>query len=259
MNNFEAQYSELISKVCRKGQRIGSRNSRVRKITGAQIRADLTEGLPVVTGKKIYPESSFKEVQWLLEGRTNTKWLNERGVKIWDQWADENGDLGPVYGKQLIDFNGVNQIKNLIQDIKSDRLSRRNLYLMWNPAEIKDMKLPPCHYAFQLVGYKNRLDLVVSMRSLDLFIGLPYDMLMYSIILSSICKEIGLRVGEVVINAADCHIYEDHVSSASIYANRKKGRLPVLKNVSTFTDFSYEEIKIEGYEPQERLKVKVWK
>jgi thymidylate synthase len=259
MNNFEKQYSELINYVCEKGQHISSRNSKVRKVTGAQLRADLSEGLPIVTGKKIFPKSSFIETQWLLEGRTNVKWLNERGVKIWDQWADKNGDLGPVYGKQLLDFNGVNQIKNLIKQIKQDRFSRRNLYMMWNPKDVDNMQLPPCHYSFQLVGYKDKLDIVVSMRSLDLFIGLPYDMLMYSIILSAICKEVNLKPGEVIINAADCHIYESHVSSASIYANRLKDKLPVLKEVSTFTNFDYNKIKIENYNPQSRLEVKVYK
>lgn len=258
-NLFEENYSKLISHVCRKGKRESSRNSKVRKITGAQIRADLSQGLPVVTGKKIYPKSSFIETQWLLEGKTNIKYLNDNGVHIWDQWADANGDLGPIYGKQLIDFNGVNQIKNLINNIKKNKLSRRNLYLMWNPLDIDKMNLPPCHYSFQIVGYSNKLDIVVSMRSLDLFIGLPYDMLMYSIILLSICKELNLEAGEVIINAADCHIYEDHVSKASVYANRKKRELPTIKKMTKFTDFNYKDIEITEYNPDTRLKVEVYK
>jgi len=259
MNNFEKEYSKLIKKVCRSGERLNSRNSKVRKITGAQIRADLSEGLPIVTGKKIFPKSCFIETQWLLEGRTNVKWLNERGVKIWDKWANKNGDLGPVYGKQLVNFNGVNQINNLIKDIKQDKLSRRNLYLMWNPSDTKKMGLPPCHYSFQLIGYNERLDIVVTMRSLDLFIGLPYDILMYSIILLSICNELKITPGEVVINAADCHLYESHVSKASIYANRTKKQLPTVKKMTTFSLFNYEEIEVENYSPNSRLEVEVYK
>ena len=259
MNNYEKDYSALLIDVLENGEKTESRNSIVFKKTACQLRVDLSEGLPVVTGKKIFPRSSFVEIEWLLSGDTNTKFLNDNGVKIWDQWSNKNGDLGPVYGKQLVDFNGVNQLKELMNQLKTDPMSRRHLVSMWNPSELSEMALPPCHYSFQIVSYSSKLDLVVSMRSLDLFIGLPYDMLMYSVILSAICKELNKIPGEVIINAADCHVYEEHIESAMVYAERKKYELPKLLKVPIFSKFNFKEVEISDYKTNPRLKVNVLK
>lgn len=257
MNRFEEDYSTLIKSVCRHGERIQGRNGKVRQITGTQIRAHLAEGFPIVTGKKVFPKSMFIETDWMLKGDTNIKFLNDNGVHIWDKWADGNGDLGYVYGKQLVDFNGINQLKKLVEGLKASYNSRRHLVTMWNPLELDDMALPPCHYSFQIITYPAKMDLVVSMRSLDLFVGLPYDIVMYSAILSSLCKELNKKPGEVIINAAACHIYEEHISSASIYANRAKHKLPILLECSSFSNFSWEKLELSDYKFEGRLKVNV--
>lgn len=257
MNKFEKEYSELLHKVCRHGEKLNSRNGKTRQLTNLTISADLSKGLPIVTGKKIFPKSCFIETEWMLRGLTNVNWLNEKGVKIWNEWADDNGDLGPVYGKQLRNFNGIDQLKELVNSLKKDYYSRRHIVSYWNPSDLKNMKLPPCHYAFQLVTYKDKIDCVVSMRSLDMFIGLPYDILMYSIILTSLSKEVNKQPGVVYINAAAAHVYEDHVREASIYAGRKKMELVQLLDCPKFSDFDYNKIKISEYFSDSRLKVNV--
>lgn len=259
MNSFEKQYSDVLSHCLKKGEKVIGRNGKTRQISGAQIKANLNEGFPIVTGKQIFPKSCFIETEWLLKGLTNVKWLNERGVKIWDQWADENGELGPVYGHQLLNFNGVNQINNIIQEAKKNKYSRRLVCSMWNPVDLNKMNLPPCHYAFQFVVFANKVDIVVSMRSLDLFIGLPYDIVMYSTILVSFAKELNIDANEVIINAANAHVYEEHVSMAAIYCGRNKYKLPKLISCSTISNFSYLDMNIEDYNFQPRLKVNVIK
>ena len=145
MNNYEKQYSFIINYCLKHGKEVISRNGKIKQITAAQIRANLNEGFPIVTGKKIFPKSCFIETEWMLNGLTNIQWLNSRGVKIWDQWADKNGDLGPVYGHQLLSFNGINQIEYIINEVKINKHSRRLLCSMWNPSDLHKMALPPCH------------------------------------------------------------------------------------------------------------------
>lgn len=259
MNNFEKQYCEILSYCLKKGEKIKGRNGKTRQISGAQIRANLFNGFPIVTGKQIFPQSCFIETEWMLKGITNVKWLNERGVKIWDQWANEDGELGPVYGHQLLNFNSINQINTLIKEFESNKYSRRLLCSMWNPGDLDKMNLPPCHYAFQFVLYNDKVDIVVSMRSLDLFVGLPYDMVMYATILASFAKEFNLLPNEVIINASNAHVYEEHVAAAAIYCGRTKYKLPRLISCSTLRNFSYLEMSIEDYNFQPRLKVNVIK
>jgi thymidylate synthase len=243
----------------KKGIKVIGRNGITRQITGAQIKANLNEGFPVVTGKQIFPKSCFVETEWLLSGQCNIKFLNNYNVHIWDKWADENGDLGPVYGYQLINFNGINQIENIIKEFKLNKYSRRLLFNMWNPFDLNKMNLPPCHYAFQFIVTNNYVDVVVSMRSLDLFIGLPYDMVMYATILHSFANEFNLIANEVVINAANAHVYEEHISKAAIYCGRKKHKLPKLIKCSKFQNFKYNEMQISDYNYEPRLIVNVIK
>jgi thymidylate synthase len=259
MNNFEKQYCDVLSFCLKKGDKVIGRNGKTRQITGVQIRANMQDGFPIVTGKQIFPKSCFIETEWIIKGITNVKWLNDRGVKIWDQWADANGDLGPVYGHQLLNFNGINQLTNIIEEAKKNKHSRRLLCSMWNPCDLHKMTLPPCHYSFQFVVSNNKVDIVVSMRSLDLFIGLPYDMVMYSTILVAFCKELNLQANEVVINAANAHVYEEHTSSAAIYCGRKKHKLPNLLNSPILSNFSYLDVQISEYNYESRLKVNVIK
>lgn len=259
MNKFESNYSYIMSNCLKCGDKIVGRNGRIRQITNVTISANLKEGLPVVTGKKIFPKSSFIETEWLLKGLTNTKWLNERGVNIWNMWANEQGELGPVYGKQLIDFNGVNQLELLKKEFINNKHSRRLLCSMWNPLDLNEMALPPCHYSFQFLVYKTEVDIIVTMRSLDLFIGLPYDIIMYSIILLAFCNEHNLTARSVYINAASAHVYEEHVSSAAIYNGRKKFKLPTVKLNTTLSNFDSSNIELIGYNYHDRLKVNVIK
>lgn len=259
MNNYESNYSSVIMQCLKNKNIVIGRNGKIRQIVGTQIRANLQEGFPIVTGKQIFPKTSFIETEWVLKGITNTKWLNDRGVKIWDQWADNNGNLGPVYGHQLINFNGVNQIENLIKEVKKNKHSRRLLCSMWNPVDLEKMKLPPCHYSFQFVISNDKVSIIVSMRSLDLFIGLPYDMAMYATILSCFANELNLIAEEVVINAANAHVYEEHISSAAIYCSRNKQKLPKLVNCSNFTNYNYKEMLLSEYKHDSRLKVNVIK
>jgi thymidylate synthase len=258
MNKFENDYSNLIKLCCKKGSKIVGRNGRIRQMTGAQIRANLQDGFPIVTGKRIFPKSIFIELEWMLKGLTNTRWLNDRGVKIWDEWADNNGDLGPVYGHQILSFNGVNQIEYLKKEMGKLN-SRRLLVSMWNPNDLSKMQLPPCHYSFQFVIDKEFVDIVVSMRSLDLFIGLPYDMGMYATMLSAFANEFNLIAREVVINAANAHIYEEHIGAAAVYANREKLSLPTLKSVSIFSKFDHLQVQLDNYNFKERIIVTVKK
>lgn len=259
MNNFENHYSEILSYCLKKGDKVIGRNGKIRQISGAQIRANLKDGFPIVTGKQIFPKSCFIETEWMLKGYTNVKWLNDRGVKIWDQWADENGELGPIYGHQLLNFNGVNQIEQIIKEAKINKHSRRLLCTMWNPNDLNKMQLPPCHFAFQFIITNTKVDIVVFMRSLDLFIGLPYDIVMYATILSCFAYELNLEANNVILSAANAHVYEEHVSSAAIYCNREKYKLPKLISCSNFSNFSYLQMEIENYNFQPRLKVKVIK
>lgn len=259
MNIYEKKYCKILSKCLSKGIKVQGRNGLTLQLTGQQIQANLSNGFPVVTGKKVFFKSALIETEWMLKGLTNTKWLNERGVKIWDQWSDENGDLGPVYGHQLLNFNGINQLQRIIQEAKINPASRRLLCSMWNPADIDKMKLPPCHYSFQFVVSGKRADIIVSMRSLDLFVGLPYDMIMYASILESFSQELNLKSGSVIINAGSAHIYEEHIEAVKLYISSQKHKLPRLKNKSLISKFSAEDFVINNYTCQERIKVNVIK
>lgn len=259
MNKYEKSYSTVMKNCLKNGAKIIGRNGLIRQISGVQIKTNLKDGFPIVTGKKIYFKSCFIETEWLLSGQTNINFLNNNGTHIWDKWANKNGELGPIYGHQLVNFNGVNQFNSIIKEFKKNKYSRRLLFNMWNPCDLPKMNLPPCHYAFQFVIANDIVDVIVSMRSLDLFIGLPYDMVMYASILCSFANEFNLKANEVIINAANAHIYEEHVSFATTYCNRKKLTLPTLISCSNFTKFKFNEMQVENYKHHSRLIVNVIK
>jgi len=259
MSKFEKQYKQVLSEVLKAKNIVNGRNGKVRQITGVQIRADLREGFPLVTSKKIFPKSIAVELEWLLRGETNVKFLNDQGVHIWDQWADNSGDLGPVYGKQIRAFNGeYDQLKSLLRRLKAEPFSRRHLVSMWNPSETDSMALPPCHYSFQFVRDTKGLDLVVSMRSLDLFIGLPYDIAMYALLLKTVAKELEVVAREVVINAANAHVYEVHAGAAATYKGRDVKALPRVE-VPKISAYRWNRVEVYDYEPLPRIKVPVVK
>lgn len=259
MNTYEKKYCQILNRCLSKGTKVNGRNGLTLQITGTQICANLSKGFPAVTGKKVFWKSSLIETEWVLKGITNTKWLNNRGVKIWDQWSDENGDLGPVYGHQLINFNGVNQLAKIIQEAKANPNSRRLLCSMWNPLDLDKMKLPPCHYSFQFVITNKKVDIIVSMRSLDLFIGLPYDMMMYAAILESFANELNLKSRNVIINAGSAHIYEEHIEAVKVYITNKKHNLPKLLERSTISNFQADNFVLANYVSEPRITVNVIK
>ena len=259
MNKYEEKYVELLQQCLNRGQLVNGRNGQTLQLSGAQIRVNMSDGFPIVTGKKIYPKTCFIETEWMLSGNTSTKWLNAHGVKIWDQWAYSDGSLGPVYGHQLRDFNGIDQIAELVEQSLINPNSRRLMCSMWNPKDLDKMALPPCHYAFQFIVNDKTADIVVSMRSLDLFIGLPYDVAMYATILSAYCSDFGLTPNEVIITAGSAHIYTDHIDATILYCSRPKHDLPTLLNTSQISKFDHQEMVISDYYSGERIIVEVKK
>lgn len=246
MLKFETDYLQLISDCLGSGEFLPARNGNIFMLSGRQITIDLADGFPLLSGKKISPKHFLHELKWMLNGDTNIKYLNDNGSKIWDKWADKNGDLGPVYGKQFRNFRGVDQVANLIRGLKNEPFSRRHIISLWNPVELEWMALPPCFYSFQVIVKKGTVDLVVSQRSADVFIGLPYDVCFYSVFLNLIVNTINQekcrhcngngriemlehcpecygepkRPGRVIVNIGNAHVYAGHVAACTEYISR---------------------------------------
>ncbi len=198
-----------------------------------EMRFDLTKGFPVVTTKKIHLRSVIHELLWFLQGNTNIKYLNENGVKIWDAWADANGDLGPVYGKQWRSWQGadgrtVDQINDVIARIKKDPSSRRLIVSAWNVGELDKMALPPCHLLFQFYVVDNKLSCKLTQRSADAFLGVPFNISSYALLTHMIAQQCGLQVGEFIWSGGDCHIYNNHIEQVELQLSRKPFPLPQL-------------------------------
>lgn len=256
MNTFEKEYQQTLKSVLRTRRQVKGRNGIIRQATGVTIKADLGKGFPIITGRKAFFKNIKHEAAWMLSGDTNVKYLNDNGVSIWNQWADDNGDLGPVYGHQFRNFNGIDQIDNLINSLKNHRYSRRHLVNLWNVTQLSEMALPPCHFAFEVVAYPDRFDLVVFMRSLDLFIGLPYDMGVYALYLTAIANEFNVKPGSVVIMAGNAHVYETHVNLASTYVMADIFDSPKLKTSNfTLSNFDVSNIELVGYKSNKAVKV----
>jgi thymidylate synthase len=257
-NDYEFSYKKLLKEVL-KSPIVSNRNQDTYVSFAKQITADLSKGFPMLTSKKMFIKNTIHELKWMLNGDTNTKYLKSNKVSIWDAWANKNGDLGPVYGKQMRNFAGIDQIKWVLKELKNKVRSRRAMVTMWNPAELKDMKLPPCHYAFNFVLINGTLNLSVSMRSLDLFVGLPYDISFYALMLHLFCNELNLQPGVLTINAADCHIYTDHKKAVLQYLEKNIYNLPqiVLPANATVLGFDTENVLLNNYEAEDFIKAKV--
>lgn len=223
---FELDYVNLLERCIKTGQVLHSRNGATLNLSGPQLRADLRHGFPLLSGKKIFPKHFLHELKWMLNGDTNIKYLNDNGSKIWDKWADEDGNLGPTYGKQFRNFNGIDQVVALFYELANNPFSRRHIISLWNPMELEEMALPPCFYSFQAIVKRGTVDLIVSQRSADLFIGLPYDICFYSVLLNLIVNSINNQrdekysPGEVVVNIGSAHIYEGHLGASTEYITR---------------------------------------
>ncbi|MCD7033458.1 thymidylate synthase [Metabacillus sp. GX 13764] len=232
---------------------------------GYQMRFDLSEGFPLVTTKKLHLKSIIHELLWFIAGDTNVKYLQDNGVRIWNEWADENGELGPVYGHQWRSWEGANgktvdQLKEVIEKIKTSPDSRRLLVTAWNPADAEDMALPPCHCLFQFYVSDGKLSCQLYQRSADVFLGVPFNIASYALLTLMAAQVSGLQPGEFIHSFGDVHIYKNHVEQVKLQLEREPKKLPVMKlnhNVTSLFDFTYEDFTLEDYDPHPHIAGKV--
>lgn len=252
------QYLNLLNRILTEGTQKGDRTGTgTLSIFGHQMRFDLRDGFPLLTTKKLHLKSIIYELLWFLRGDTNVRYLQEHGVRIWNEWADENGELGPVYGHQWRswpDYKGgtIDQIKNVVDMIKHNPDSRRMLVTAWNPAEVEDMALPPCHCLFQFYVADGRLSLQLYQRSADSFLGVPFNIASYSLLLQMIAQVTGLEAGEFIHTTGDTHLYLNHLEQAKLQLTREPRPLPKMKinpDVKDIFDFKYEDFELIGYNP----------
>lgn len=252
------QYLNLLNRILTEGTQKGDRTGTgTLSIFGHQMRFDLRDGFPLLTTKKLHLKSIIYELLWFLCGDTNVRYLQEHGVRIWNEWADENGELGPVYGHQWRswpDYKGgtIDQIKNVVDMIKHNPDSRRMLVTAWNPAEVEDMALPPCHCLFQFYVADGRLSLQLYQRSADSFLGVPFNIASYALLLQMIAQVTGLEAGEFIHTTGDTHLYLNHLEQAKLQLTREPRPLPKMKinpDVKDIFDFKYEDFELIGYDP----------
>ena len=236
-----------------------------RGVFGHQMRFDLSEGFPMVTTKKLHKKSIVHERIWFLAGDTNIAYLKENGVRIWDEWADENGDLGPVYGKQWRRWEGpegkvIDQVKNVVEAIKTNPYSRRHIVSAWNPADVDEMALPPCHCLFQFHVAEGQLSCQLYQRSADIFLGVPFNIASYALLVHMMAQVCDLEVGDFVHTFGDAHIYANHFEQVELQLSRDPMPLPRLKlnkDVKAIDGFTYEDVKIFGYKAHPHIAGKV--
>jgi thymidylate synthase len=249
-------YLDLMQRILDEGVEQADRTGvGTRSVFGHQMRFDLSKGFPLVTTKKLHLRSIIIELLWFLRGDTNTAWLKANKVSIWDEWADENGDLGPVYGKQWRDWRGegevsVDQIALLINQINSNPASRRQIVSAWNPAEIDQMALAPCHCLFQTYVAGGKLSLQLYQRSCDVFLGVPFNIASYALLTHMLADQCGLGVGDFIWTGGDCHLYANHLEQARLQLTREPKPLPNLtikRRASSIDSYVYEDFTIEGY------------
>ena len=234
MINIEDKYRELMAEVLDRGAAKEDRTGTgTRSVFGRTIKHDMSMGFPILTGKKISFNAARTELLWILNGRTDLKYLEDNGVKYWRPDYERSGrtdeTLGPVYGKQWRDFQGVDQLRDLVHAIRTNPDSRRMMVSAWNPVDMPDMVLPPCHYAFQVYVNNGVIDLMWQQRSADIFLGLPYDIAMYGLLLEMLAKGSDLKPGQLIGQLGDCHLYNNHLDQAREYLNRPNRALPKLE------------------------------
>lgn len=260
------QYLDLLDYVLKNGIDKGDRTGTgTKSIFGYQMRFNLEEGFPLLTTKKLHTRSIIHELLWFLKGDTNIKYLHDNKVTIWDEWADEQGNLGPIYGHQWRhwqDYNGgfIDQISQVIDQIKTNPNSRRLIVSAWNVAQIDDMALPPCHTMFQFYVANNKLSLQLYQRSADIFLGVPFNIASYAILLCMVAQVTGLQRGVFVHTLGDAHLYSNHLEQAKLQLQREPYPLPQLvlnPKVKNIFDFTFEDIKIENYQSHPHIKAAV--
>jgi thymidylate synthase len=252
------QYHDLLRLVLDQGfDRDDRTGTGTLSIFGHQMRFDLSDGFPVLTTKKLHLRSIIHELLWFLKGDTNIAYLKANGVSIWDEWADENGDLGPVYGAQWRSWPApgggtIDQIANVVRQIETNPSSRRHIVSAWNPAEVDEMALPPCHCLFQFYVADGKLSCQLYQRSADIFLGVPFNIASYALLTMMVAQVTGLKPGDFVHTLGDAHIYKNHFDQAHLQLSREFRPLPVMHINPEITDlfaFTYDDFKLEGYDP----------
>jgi thymidylate synthase len=260
------QYHDLLQHLLDKGVKKEDRTGTgTYSVFGHQMRFNLAEGFPLMTTKKLHTRSIFHELLWFLKGDTNIAYLKENGVSIWDEWADENGNLGPVYGYQWRswpnpDGTSTDQIVNLVNGLKNNPNSRRHIVSAWNPSFIEEMALPPCHCLFQFYVAEGKLSCQLYQRSCDTFLGVPFNIASYALLVHMIAQVCDLEVGDFVWTGGDVHLYSNHVEQAKLQLTREHRALPTLKlnpNVKDLFAFTIDDISIENYDPHPHIKAAV--
>lgn len=257
------QYLDFMRHVrdngIQKGDRTGTGTV---SVFGYQMRFDLADGFPVITTKKLHLRSIIHELLWFLQGNTNISYLRDNGVKIWDEWADENGDLGPVYGYQWRSWptssgGSIDQISQLIKQIKTNPDSRRLMVSAWNPADVDQMALPPCHCLFQFYVVEGRLSCQLYQRSADIFLGVPFNIASYSLLTLMLAQVTGLQPGEFIHTFGDAHLYLNHLEQAELQLSRKPHLLPTMQlnpEITSLFDFRYEDFELQNYQSHSHIK-----
>ena len=260
------QYQHLMQRILDEGVEKGDRTGTgTISVFGHQSRYDLQEGFPVITTKKLHLRSIIYELLWFLKGDTNTKYLNDNGVKIWDEWADKNGDLGHIYGYQWRSWpapNGkhIDQISQVIDQLKNNPNSRRIIVSAWNVGEIENMALPPCHAFSQFYVADGKLSCQLYQRSADVFLGVPFNIASYALLTMMMAQVCGLKPGEFIHTLGDAHLYTNHLEQTNLQLSRTPKKLPIMKinpKVNNIFDFTYEDFELTNYDPDPHIKGKV--
>ena len=259
-------YLNLLDRILREGvQKDDRTGTGTLSVFGHQMRFDLSEGFPLLTTKKLHTKSIIYELLWFLKGDTNVRYLQEHGVRIWNEWADENGDLGPVYGHQWRswpDYDGgvIDQIEYVLNQIRTNPNSRRMIVSAWNVAEVNKMALPPCHTLFQFNVSNGRLSLQLYQRSADTFLGVPFNIASYALLTMMMAQVTGLEPGEFVHTTGDTHLYLNHLEQARLQLKREPRPLPIMRlnpDVKSLYDFKFEDFELVGYDPWPHIKADV--
>jgi len=260
------QYHDLLTRILDEGVHKSDRTGTgTYSIFGHQMRFDLQAGFPVVTTKKVHLKSVIAELLWFLRGSTNVRWLQERGVTIWDEWADESGELGPIYGYQwrswpAPDGRHIDQIERVVRSIRENPDSRRHIVSAWNVADLDDMALPPCHTLFQFYVADGKLSCQLYQRSADVFLGVPFNIASYSLLTHMVAQVTDLEVGEFIHTLGDAHLYTNHVEQAKLQLEREPRPLPTLRlnpEVRKLDDFDLDDIEVLGYDPHPAIKAPI--
>jgi thymidylate synthase len=259
-------YFELMRRILNEGTVKSDRTGTgTISVFGHQMRFDLSQGFPLLTTKKCHTRSIIHELLWFLKGETNIQYLKDNKVSIWDEWADENGNLGPVYGKQwrsweTADGRTIDQISNVIESIKKNPDSRRHLVVAFNPGDVDKMALPPCHAFFQFYAADGKLSLQMYQRSADVFLGVPFNIASYALLCMMMAQVTGLKPGEFIHTLGDAHLYSNHLEQTNLQLTREPRPMPIMKmnpDVKSLFDFTYEDFELVGYDPHPAIKAEV--